>query len=515
MDACWLPSVSLHDLSRLGSHLLDRPLEYKGEAAVGVVVLTADWVWQCDSYSSDDVRKTLLGLLPLGLWDVFTFAAHVSMLDDDLDLCIGDNGAARLFPVPPSTLPAVAVIALAPGQSIPTTTYVSLDWRTIREAFLTTVEDSAILLRRQVKKVVQKIEANLNLPVIPAACSDALRIFIAGDRSSVGKSSVCLGIIGTLLEQGFAAKDLAYIKPATQSESTQLIQVFCNSLGIDCVPIGPLVYYRGFTRAFLAGDTPPSDDLLEMCARAVDRIARGKKIVLVDGVGFPAVGSICGTDNATVLKACSYPETMDGTQIERRRNGGDTPSDQSSLEQAGRCDDDDTPIKRRPMGVVLVGGVGVGAAVDAFDLNATYFESKQVPVLGAIFNKLPLTGFYSLDNCREQITRYFALQKRDRGGCHGFVPVFPDIANTERGVDVAFDFIKSFAEHVDVAGILSAASKVKGADVPLARILRAKKVASTVATGSYVEKGQQPPRRLRTRQEIELEAVNSGAKKSA
>ena len=68
----------------------------------------------------------------------------------------------------------------------------------------------------------------------------ALRIFIAGDRSSVGKSSICLGLLGQLLLQ-YPPERLAYIKPATQSESTQLIQHYCEHTGIPCVAVGPLV----------------------------------------------------------------------------------------------------------------------------------------------------------------------------------------------------------------------------------------------------------------------------------
>lgn len=68
----------------------------------------------------------------------------------------------------------------------------------------------------------------------------------------VGKTSVCLGILGNLVRLGYPCESLAYIKPATQNENTQLIQVYCERMGITCEPIGPIVYYRGFTRAFLA-----------------------------------------------------------------------------------------------------------------------------------------------------------------------------------------------------------------------------------------------------------------------
>jgi hypothetical protein len=219
-------------------------------------------------------------------------------------------------------------------------------------------------------------------------------------------------------------------------------------------------------------------------------VARGKKVVLVDGVGFPAVGSICGTDNASVLRACSYPTGAD--------HGGV----------------DSTITDRRTMGVVLVGGSGVGAAVDAFNLNATYFESKDVPVLGAIFNKLPLTGFYSLENCKEQVTKYFvqmASNKHYRP--FGFMPLVPEIADKEGGMDYVYHFIQIFSQHVDVQSIVAAASVVKEVDLPLAGSLRIRRAQQTdrPRPSGVALTGQ----RLRSRQEIEQEAVASGAKKSA
>jgi hypothetical protein len=274
---------------------------------------------------------------------------------------------------------------------------------------------------------------------------------------------------------------LAYIKPATQSESTQLIQLFCEKYGIDCQPIGPLVYYRGFTRAFLAGETGTGESLLAKCARAVDRLARGKDVVLVDGVGFPAVGSICQTDNASVAKACSYP-TQDGG--------------------------------RKPMGVVLVGGSGVGAAVDGFNLNATYFESKNVPVIGAIFNKLSETGFYSLENCRKEVTKYFEQsdeQLTKRRSPFGFVPLFPDIAG-KQAMDHVEDFVRLFGEYVNIEAIVKAATECK---------------LSVSSTESQLNRnGLYPAKRrkvdgptnllpARTREEIERQAIGAGAAPSA
>lgn len=54
--------------------------------------------------------------------------------------------------------------------------------------------------------------------------------------------------------------------------------------------------------------------------------------MIVDGVGYPAVGSICNLSNANIAKALDCP-------------------------------------------VLLVGKAGVGDAVDSFNMNARFFES--------------------------------------------------------------------------------------------------------------------------------------------
>uniref|UniRef100_K3WKW7 DRTGG domain-containing protein n=1 Tax=Globisporangium ultimum (strain ATCC 200006 / CBS 805.95 / DAOM BR144) TaxID=431595 RepID=K3WKW7_GLOUD len=129
-----------------------------------------------------------------------------------------------------------------------------------------------------------------------------IRIFVSGDRSQVGKSTVCLGLVGSLLRHGFAPSEIGYIKPATQCEAPQLITKFCRHHGITCCDIGPIVFYSGFTREYLKGNTEPADVLLAKAKAKVDEVGRGKKVVVVDGVGYPAVGSICGVSNAAVAR---------------------------------------------------------------------------------------------------------------------------------------------------------------------------------------------------------------------
>lgn len=267
-----------------------------------------------------------------------------------------------------------------------------------------------------------------------------IRIFVAGDRSQVGKSSICLGLLGSLL-QIYPASKLAYIKPATQCEEPQLVSKFCEVKGIQAMPIGPLVYYRGFTRSFLNHETETSRELLQKISKAVDDIALGKDVIIIDGVGYPSVGSITGTDNAAVALASGYLQP-DGNRL--------------------------------PPSVLIVGKSGVGDAVDSYNLNATYFRYQNIPILGAIFNKLSLDGYYSLENCKHSVSRYFELHSDQTGGekVYGFIPELKEMMSGEEQSEMQHDtmdpilasadmFISSFLEHVNVNDMLLRASQLK------------------------------------------------------
>lgn len=251
--------------------------------------------------------------------------------------------------------------------------------------------------------------------------SKCIRLFIAGDRSQVGKSTISLGILATLVDVlGYNPKDLAYIKPVTQCEAPQLVSKFCQAKGIRHCGIGPVVFYSGFTREFLNGNTLSSEEMMSEIQTVCDEYASTSKILLVDGVGYPAVGSICNLSNAQVAQASRAP-------------------------------------------VVLVGKKGVGDAVDSFNLNATFLESFQVRVLGGIFNRLPLDGYYNLENCRKYVTEYFQQQKPHQMP-YGFLSELEcEMSSAETGLSESeVEFIKrltqEFKSHIDIERMLDDAS---------------------------------------------------------
>jgi dethiobiotin synthetase len=440
-------------------------------------------------------------------YNCFVGGIHVDKSTSSEDHCL----ESKDLPCPPETLPALAVVVINQSQkreSKPQLVYLSTAsstdllqaWR-----YPSRFRMDPMLLGEMHQTVASMAGDSLvmlsnNNDLVESTCSikdDCLRIFVAGDRMSVGKTSICLGILGSLLAKGYVPEDLAYIKPATQNENPQLLQRYCEKVGIQCIPIGPVVYYRGFTRAYLAGLTKTSEEMLQQISEVVDTLADSKKIVVIDGVGFPAVGSICGTDNASVARASGYPSANGGVRI--------------------------------PPGVILVGGSGVGSAVDAFNLNATYFEMANITVLGGIWNKLADDGFYSLENCKEQISSYFNQNTKQINlgrRPFGFLPLFSSLADSSNNdIERVDDFISIFRTQVDLDGIMEAARRQRDNHHEyLDPHVNKRKILNRSIDSSAQKPTSQSLKRRKTvsaarkpasRHEIEQSAIQAGAAPSA
>ena len=70
-----------------------------------------------------------------------------------------------------------------------------------------------------------------------------VRIFVAGDVSHCGKTTVCLGLLGALLRAGIHKSKIGYIKPATQCEAPDLMQRWCDASGVAHVEVIALFVY--------------------------------------------------------------------------------------------------------------------------------------------------------------------------------------------------------------------------------------------------------------------------------
>jgi len=406
----WLSSISMQDIQQLRLNLNEKVVR-------GLFCIYGSWnldLRQAEallrkwSPSIGTGRKFVAGMI------------QVDESDESMESFCGDNGCLESIGCSvPDNLPALLAVVQDSSKV---------------QSFIEIVKGvSPLQILQAEPSVFNPVKATFNSLILGIANSgkkrkidlpyaadsqhyqDVLRIFVAGDRANVGKSSICLGLLGSLLRIGYEPADLAYIKPATQDESPQLVQSYCEKVGIHCIPVGPIVFYKGFTRAFLAGETETSQEMLENVSITVHEISRRKRVVIVDGVGYPAVGSICGMDNAAIAAASGYS-------------------------------------KEKPLGVVIVSPSGVGHAVDSFNLNANYFESRGIPVMGAIFNKLSPDGYYSLEHCREQVSSYFRTFQPTRQP-FGFVPLTPEL-NGDNPLDYVDEYINKFAQHVNINDIL-------------------------------------------------------------
>mmetsp|Transcript_15572 Transcript_15572/g.22957 ORF Transcript_15572/g.22957 Transcript_15572/m.22957 type:complete len:482 (-) Transcript_15572:336-1781(-) len=468
----WLPSVSVQDICQLRSTV-------ENEVVRGLFCVYGSW--NKDLGHAESLLRKWNPLIGAGRKFVAGMV-QVDESDESMDVFCGDNGCPNSIGCNiPSKLPAL--LAVVQGSSNNQSFVSIVQDVTPLQILRLTSESRTAVTHRNVKATFnslilgsadaagKKRKITTNLPRSESFHHDnrALRIFVAGDRANVGKTSVCLGILGNLLRAGYKASDLAYIKPATQDESPQLLQLYCEKKGIRCEPIGPIVFYRGFTRAFLAGQTESSTEMLEQVSLAVDTISRGKRVVIIDGVGYPAVGSICGVDNAAVAAASAYSA-------------------------------------ERPLGVLLVGPSGVGHAVDSFNLNANYFESRGIPVLGAIFNKLSIDGYYSLENCKDQVSSFFQTY-RSNCKAFGFVPMSPELAS-KNPLDQVEQFIDIFAKHVDTEAILQYARSAEESQMLPFNSNHFKKGRTA---GSATLKSHGGARGWISRQEIEEKAKAAGA----
>lgn len=117
---------------------------------------------------------------------------------------------------------------------------------------------------------------------------------------------------------------------------------FCEQNGIAHQGIGPIRFYAGFTSEVIDGTAQSIEDRHEAIKSAVAKISEGKQLVVVDGVGYPAVGSVAGVSNAHVAALLGAP-------------------------------------------VLLISRAGLGNAIDSTYMNLAFFEKHGAHVLGCVW----------------------------------------------------------------------------------------------------------------------------------
>jgi dethiobiotin synthetase len=221
---------------------------------------------------------------------------------------------------------------------------------------------------------------------------DTKYLYVMGAESGVGKSTVCLGILAQLLVSGFTADQLAYIKPVTQCIAKQSVALFCEQKHIPYRDMGSLVFNKGFSKDFISGLTPGSDELLAEVLAAIADIGKGKAVVIIDGVGDPSVGSVVGVSNVDVAVALACY-------------------------------------------VIFVGKPGIGAAIDNTVLCISFMQQKGIADIGIIYNKIPLVAMTEI---KKQVTKRL-LELLPEVTLLGFIGNECDSVNMAQGFDAFID----------------------------------------------------------------------------
>lgn len=175
------------------------------------------------------------------------------------------------------------------------------------------------------------------------------RIFVAATRQDDGKTTTCLGLLGSLLRR---FPRVGYIKPVGQryvvvdgkkvdEDSVLIDRTFDTRLPLEAM--SPIAVESGFTRHYIqsGGD----GELPHMVVRAFNRAAWEKDFVIIEGTGHAGVGSVIDLSNARV----------------------------ASL------------LRSR---AIIVSQGGVGKPIDEISLNLALFEKAGVEVVGVVLNKV-------------------------------------------------------------------------------------------------------------------------------
>lgn len=182
-------------------------------------------------------------------------------------------------------------------------------------------------------------------------------IFVAATREHVGKTTCSLALISGLKKR---FDKVGFIKPVGQhhvevkSDSQQkiirvdkdvrLVREYFKLDHIDYEYLSPVLIPEGYTRKFVDGEIS-LESQIENVETAMERVSDVSDVVLLEGTGHCAVGSIVGLNNAKVASLV----------------GAD---------------------------MVLVCNGGLGSAFDELELNRILCQHYNVRIAGVILNKV-------------------------------------------------------------------------------------------------------------------------------
>ena len=215
------------------------------------------------------------------------------------------------------------------------------------------------------------------------------QLYLAATGQNRGKTTASLGLFDGFLRAGLRT---AFMKPVGQrtvidhgqpadEDAVLMHEVF--PLEADYGAMSPVHIPRGFTKKYIAGEVV--EDLGARIVAARDTFRADHDILLIEGTGHAGVGAVIGLSNAVVAAMLGAP-------------------------------------------AIIVSEGGVGRPIDEIILNASHFAAHDVPVAGAIVNKVDLDAQPGIEKVLERGLANSGIRLL------GVLPVRPILSNPTLGM---------------------------------------------------------------------------------
>jgi len=182
-------------------------------------------------------------------------------------------------------------------------------------------------------------------------------IFVAATKQHVGKTTTSLALMAGLQKR---FPKVGFIKPVGQQHVTVHSETLGKEIRVDkdiCLlkeqfhldhidyrHMSPVIIPRGYTKDYIDGKISHEEQLKDI-EHAYEKVSEASDVVLMEGTGHCAVGSVVGVNNAQVAG-------MLGASM------------------------------------ILIANGGLGSAFDELELNRVLCEKYNVPIAGVVINKV-------------------------------------------------------------------------------------------------------------------------------
>jgi len=205
----------------------------------------------------------------------------------------------------------------------------------------------------------------------------AKKIFIAATGTNIGKTSISLGLINSLLKKGYK---VGYLKPIAQryknfgeDKISEDVLLMKNNFALqgNLKDMSPFIVEREQTSKYILGKIiSPEYKIL----KAYKKIEKKSDVVIIEGTGHAGVGSVFNLSNAHIARLLDAP-------------------------------------------VLIIDKGGIGSTIDRTMLNYSLFESQGCRVLGVIINKVKEEKYQKINDLLKK-----GFMSHDNLEIFGFIP---------------------------------------------------------------------------------------------